>query len=71
MSPGGLFVFLQDEEAPEMAYLGDSPTAQWQIRQVEEVAIELSSTNLIQIHGCNVSDIDHNLKIVTQLLQLE
>ena len=49
-----------------MAYLGDSPIAQWQIRQVEEVAIELSSTNLIQIHGCNVSDIDHNLKTITQ-----
>jgi hypothetical protein len=36
MSPRGLFVFLQDEEAPEMAYLGDSPIAQWQIRQVEK-----------------------------------
>ena len=32
--------FLQEEEAPEMAFLGDSPIAQWQIRQVEEVAIE-------------------------------
>jgi hypothetical protein len=26
--------------------------------------------NPIPIHGCNCSDIDHNLAIVTQLLQL-
>jgi hypothetical protein len=28
-----------------------------------------SSTNLIPIHGCKCSDINHNLRTVTQLLQ--
>jgi hypothetical protein len=72
MSPGGLFDFLQEEGAPEMTYPGGSPIAQWQIRRGEEkYPSSVSSTNLIQIHGCNASDIDHNLKIVIQLLQLE